>query len=191
MGDQQQATGMNRTLGLFGATGVGVGAIVGGGILVLGGVALAETGPSAIVAFSLNGLVAALTALSFAELSSAFPESGGAYTYAKKVLSVRTAFAVGWVLWFASIVAAVLYALGFATYAVLLLESIARGVVGEAPDWLHRRPVFLGLATAATGWYVLGLIRKAAGGGNWDTIGKIVVFVVLILFGLIALPRRG
>ncbi len=36
-----QRTPENRTIGLLGATGVGVGAIVGGGILVLGGVAFA------------------------------------------------------------------------------------------------------------------------------------------------------
>ena len=178
---------LTRTIGLFGATGVGVGAIVGGGILVLGGVALAETGPGAIVAFALNGVVAVLTALSFAELSSAFPESGGAYTFAKKVLSVRAAFAVGWVLWFASIVAAVLYALGFATYAVLLIESLL-GLAGvDAPAWMHDRAVFLLLAIAATTVYVVGLIRKTGGGSNWDTVGKVVVFVVVIAFGLVAL----
>ena len=73
-------------------------------------IALAETGPAALVAFALNGIVAVLTALSFAEMSSMFPESGGAYTFAKKVLTVRAAFGVGWVLWFAYIVAGVLYA---------------------------------------------------------------------------------
>jgi hypothetical protein len=45
-------------LGLFGATGIGVGAIVGGGVLALAGSAYAETGPSAIVAFGLNGVIA-------------------------------------------------------------------------------------------------------------------------------------
>ena len=68
-----------RTLGLWGATGVGVGAIVGGGILALAGVAFATTGPSAILAFALNGGIALLTAFSFAELASRFPESGGTY----------------------------------------------------------------------------------------------------------------
>ena len=94
-----------------------MGAIVGGGILVLAGAAFRETGPSALVAFALNGLIALMTALSFAEMSSMFPESGGAYTFAKKVLTVRAAFGVGWVLWFAYIVAGVLYALGFAVFA--------------------------------------------------------------------------
>ncbi|MGD8872071.1 MAG: amino acid permease, partial [Gemmatimonadota bacterium] len=76
-----------RSLGLWAATGVGVGAIVGGGILALAGVAFATTGPSAIVAFVLNGGIAFMTAVSFAELASRFPESGGTYTYARKVLT--------------------------------------------------------------------------------------------------------
>ena len=106
----------HRTLGLFGATGVGVGAIVGGGILALAGTAFATTGPSAVLAFILNGLIALMTALTFAEMATSFPESGGTYTFAKKVLSVEAAFMVGWVVWFASIMAAVLYALGFGAF---------------------------------------------------------------------------
>ncbi len=106
-----------RHLGLFGATTLGVGAIVGGGILALAGVAFATTGPSAIIAFGLNGAIAFLTAMSFAALARRFPESGGTYTYAKKVLSIEVAFVVGWVVWFASVVAGVLYALGFAAFA--------------------------------------------------------------------------
>ena len=96
-----------RTMGLVGATLIGVGAIVGGGVLALAGVAFATTGPSAVLAFALNGVIATLTALSFARLAVRFPESGGAYTYARKVLTVEAAFAVGWVVWFASVVAAV------------------------------------------------------------------------------------
>jgi len=70
---------MQRSLGLPGATGVGVGAIVGGGILALAGVAFVLTGPGALVAFALNGVIALLTVFSFAEMATAFPESGGAY----------------------------------------------------------------------------------------------------------------
>jgi amino acid transporter len=50
-------------------------------------------------------------------MSAAFPESGGTYIFSKKILSVPAAFMVGWVVWFASIIASVLYALGFASYA--------------------------------------------------------------------------
>ncbi len=117
------ATESNRSIGLLGATSIGVGAIVGGGVLALAGVAFVATGPSALVAFALNGLIALLTAMSFAELSSRFPQSGGTYTFAKKVLSVEAAFGVGWVVWFASISAGALYALGFGSFVAFALES--------------------------------------------------------------------
>ncbi len=176
-----------RHLGLTAATGVGVGAIVGGGILVLAGAAFRETGPGAILAFTLNGLVAVMTALSFAEMSSMFPESGGAYTFAKKVLTVRAAFGVGWILWFAYIVAGVLYALGFAEYAVLAVaELLQETPIGE-PTWLRKRPMLSVFAVCATGLYSLLLVRKSSGGGQVETIGKLVVFALLLLLGAWAL----
>ena len=164
--------GEGRHLGLTAATGVGVGAIVGGGILVLAGAAFRETGPSTILAFAVNGIVALMTALSFAEMSSMFPESGGAYTFAKKVLTVRAAFGVGWVLWFAYIVAGVLYALGFAEYAVLAVGDALKASSGSAPEWLNRRATLSILAVGATVMYSILLVRKSEGGGQLETIGK-------------------
>jgi len=169
-----------RHLGLLGATGVGIGAIVGGGILALAGVAFATTGPSAIVAFALNGVVAMLTAVSFAELASRFPESGGTYTYARKVLTVEAAFAVGWVVWFASVVAAVLYALGFAVFLVPFLEQVVRVAGGSPPSWLGGRFALLGYALGAVAFYAWSLTRSTGGGGQWATIGKVVVFGIVL-----------
>jgi amino acid transporter/nucleotide-binding universal stress UspA family protein len=179
-----------RTVGLLGAAGVGVGAIVGGGILVLAGVAYATTGPGALVAFAINGLIAFVTAMSFAEVSSRFPQSGGPYTFAKKVLSVRAAFGVGWILWFAYIVAAVLYALGFASYAILGIRGIWSLVGGAPPDWLEGRGAVLAFAIAVVMLYASSLIARNAGGKQYATIGKLVLFAVLIVAGLIALFRQ-
>jgi amino acid transporter len=172
-----------RTLGLWGAVGVGVGAIVGGGILALAGVAFSASGPSAILAFAANGAIAVLTALSFGQLASRFPESGGTYTFAKKVLSVEAAFLVGWVVWFASIVAAVLYALGFAAFARVMIERLFASAGAGLPAWLAGRGALVALAAAATVWYAAGLLRRSAGGGQWATIGKVVVFAAVIAGG--------
>ena len=179
-----------RHLGLLGATGVGVGAIVGGGILALAGVAFATTGPSAIVAFGLNGCIAFLTVFSFAELAARFPQSGGTYTYARKVLTVEVAFAVGWVVWFASVVAAVLYAMGFAVFLVPFLERIALLVNGEVPDWIGTRPALVVYALAAVGFYKWRLTRAAAGVSQWETVGKVVVFAVVVVAGFFALATE-
>lgn len=180
----------DRTLGLLGTTSLGVGAIVGGGILALAGVAFTAAGPSVILAFALNGVIALLAISSFSEMSTAFPESGGTYTFAKKVLTIRTAFAVGWIVWFASIVAAVLYALGFAAYAVLLLGEILRSA-GASTTWLEGRGTATLLALAPVVLYSVSLIRKGTGGGQWETAGKVVVFAVLIGGGVWALSQRS
>lgn len=174
-----------RHMGLYAATALGVGAIVGGGILALAGVAFAAAGPAAILAFAFNGGIAFLTAMSFARLARRFPESGGIYTYAKKVLSIEVAFIVGWVVWFASIVAGVLYALGFAAF---LVEGLLRltPVLGFGWDWVAQGWVQVGLAIAAVGAYTILLVQRTAGGGNAATIGKVVVFAVLIVGGFIA-----
>ncbi len=182
---------LQRSIGLVGAIGIGVGAIVGGGILALAGAAFAATGPSAILAFALNGVIAVITALSFAELSCAFPQSGGTYTFAKKVLSVEAAFAVGWVVWFASIVAAVLYALGFGYFAAIVVQQVWQAVADSAPQWLASRWIVAALAVAAIALYTIGLLRKGAGGGQWANVGKLVVFGVVIAAGLWAMTGRS
>ena len=178
------ANARSRSLGLLSATGLGVGAIVGGGILALAGVAFAITGPSAVLAFALNGGIALLTAMSFAELASRFPESDGTYAYARKVLTVEAAFAVGWVVWFASVVAAVFYALGFAVFLVPMLEQLVRTFGGEPPDWIGGQLAHSAYALGAVAFYVWSLTRSAAGGGQWATIGKILLFSFLIAAGL-------
>ena len=183
-------TDTERNIGLLGATGVGVGAIVGGGILALAGVAFATTGPAAMVAFALNGLFALMTALSFAELASKFPESGGTYAFSKKVLPIEVAAAVGWVVWFASIVAAVLYAIGFAFFSTLMLGDLWRAVQSDAPAWLGNGHVVTGVAVATTILMTIGLARSSSGGGQWVNVGKVLVFAVLILGGLAAVVRQ-
>ena len=172
-----------RSLSLLSATGVGVGAIVGGGILALAGVAFQTTGPSTVLAFALNGVIALVTAVSFGELASRFPESGGTYTYARKVLTVEAAFAVGWIVWFASVVAAVLYALGFAVFLVPFLEQLIAATGREAPGWVGGRFAMLAYALGALGFYTRGLVGSPAGADRWTTIGKLVVFGFLLSGG--------
>ena len=170
-----------RKIGLFGALGIGVGAMVGGGILALAGVAFAVSGPSAILAFALNGLIAFITALSFAEMASANPQSGGTYTYAKKALSLQVAFGVGWIVWFASLVAAVLYALGFGAFAMFAIQQIPVGWFNVIQEF-ELLPVLLALT--AIGYFAISLIRGTGDGGFFINIGKLAVFAILIAGGL-------
>jgi basic amino acid/polyamine antiporter, APA family len=187
---ENQKASPKRSMGLLGATGVGVGAIVGGGILALAGVAFGTTGPSAMLAFLLNGVLALVTAFSYAEMSAAFPESGGTYIFSKKILSVPAAFMVGWVVWFASIIASVLYAIGFASYAATAAARALSFATFLRADVLTSKEAIALLAVAAITVYSLELIRKGAGGGQWVTWGKVVVFCVIIAGGIWALKDQ-
>ena len=143
------------------------------------------------MAFALNGVIAVLTALSFAEVASKFPESGGTYTFSKKVLSIEAAFAVGWVVWFASIVAATLYALGFGEFASQVLRDGWTAADQEPPSWLTGRWAGPVLAIAGLLFYAIRLAGKAASGGKIVNVTKLIVFAVLILCGLWFLPQRS
>ena len=70
---------LSRELKLLDITMIGVGAMIGAGIFVLTGIAAGVAGPGLLVAFFLNGLVALLTAMAYAELGSAFHDAGGGY----------------------------------------------------------------------------------------------------------------
>jgi len=179
-----------RFLGLFGAIGVGVGAIVGGGILALTGAAFAATGPSAVVAFALNGVIDFLTVLSFAEMSAAFPESGGTYVFSKKVLSIKAAFGVGWVIWFASIVAAVLYALGAGFFIAKAIKNIWFMLSGVKALWITSDIIITVIALAAALIYTVSLVLRQSSGGNWVNIGKVTVFAVLLVGGVWYLSKQ-
>ncbi len=115
-----------------------------------------------------------------AEMAAAYPRSGGTYTFAKLVMTVRAAFAVGWVVWFASIVAAVLYALGFGAFMVAIIQALWV----DAPPWVGNRWMTSGLALGATAVYTFLLTRQTGGGGALINVGKVIVFGILIAGGL-------
>ncbi len=160
--------------------------MVGGGILALAGVGFSVSGPSAILAFVLNGLIAFVTALSFAEMAASNPQSGGTYTYAKKALTVNVAFGVGWIVWFASLVAAVLYALGFGAFAYFAVQQFI-----PEDHFLNSLPgITTVLGITAMLFYTIRLIRSKGSGGLIPNIVKLTVFTVLIAGGLAVMVQR-
>ncbi|MBV6652470.1 MAG: amino acid permease [Mameliella sp.] len=119
-----------RTIGLFGATTIGVGALMGAGVYVLIGLAAGVAGPSVWISYILCGGLAFLTTLLFAEMAKLVPISGGGYAYTYQSLGKLGGFVTGWFLALGSIFACGLYAIGFAEYFTALLgyEVPALGV---------------------------------------------------------------
>ena len=121
--------GLKRTLNLLDATSVGIGAIIGAGIFVVLGIAIGYAGPAVIISIIIAGIVASFTAFSFAELGSAIPKEGGAYTYAYELISPFAAFVIGCLWLFAQIVAGAAISLGFASYFVAIFPMFSLKIV--------------------------------------------------------------
>jgi amino acid transporter len=176
-----------RDLGLFDATMIGVGAMIGAGIFVLTGIAAGEAGPASLLAFALNGVVTLLTAFAYAELASAIPRAGGGYSFVRMAFPGAVGFISGWMLWFAYTVACSLYALGFAGYFWEFFQKYFPEVSGFVLGITGEHPAML-LVTVFIGSVFIWLnVRGAEVTGkteNFLTISKIIILAIFVFFGL-------
>jgi APA family basic amino acid/polyamine antiporter len=107
---------LRRELGLLEVTLSGVGIILGAGVYVLIGQAAGLAGNAIWLAFGISAIIALLTGLSYAELSSMFPKAGAEYDYVKNAFNAQLAFVIGWLVFLSGVLAAATVALGFAGY---------------------------------------------------------------------------
>src|SRR5260370_39674518 len=87
---------LERCLGPFRLTAVGVGAVSGAGIFVLSGLGAHYAGPGVMLSFVLSGLGCAFAGLCSAEFAAMIPLAGSAYTYAYATLGELFAWIIGW-----------------------------------------------------------------------------------------------
>ncbi len=114
---------LSRDLRLLDITMIGIGAMIGAGVFVLMGSAKEIAGSAAIIALVLNGFVTLITAMSYAELGSCFPQAGGVYLWAREGLPAPAGFLSGWMSWTAAMIACSLYAVGFGGFAAFLIGA--------------------------------------------------------------------
>lgn len=95
-----QENKLKRDLGLIPATAIVVGNMIGSGIFAAPqGLAAASTPLWTMVAWAVTGLGSLLIALSFANLGTRFPETGGPVVYTRKAFGEATAFMVSFTFW--------------------------------------------------------------------------------------------
>lgn len=149
--------------------------MIGAGIFVLTGLAAEIAGPAAILVFALNGVVTVLTGISYAELASAIPKSGGGYVFVREVFSGPTSFLMGWMLSFAYMIAGALYALGFSSNFVEFVHLYWAGLP-TGPVW-H----ILYALTVVGLFALLNAVSTEASGGA-ETVVTIIKIIILLIF---------
>src|SRR5665647_2169636 len=89
--------GLHRALTATNLTALGIGAIIGAGIFVLTGQAAAlHAGPAVPISMILVGIACAFAGLCYAEMASAVPVAGSAYTYSYATMGELVAWIIGW-----------------------------------------------------------------------------------------------
>jgi len=107
---------LKRNLSLIEVTLCGIGIILGAGIYALIGEGAALAGNAVWLSFAVSALIAGITGLSYAELSSMYPEAGAEYDYAEQAFGKKAAIFAGWLAIFAGIIGATTVSIGFGNY---------------------------------------------------------------------------
>src|ERR671923_1300992 len=92
---------LKRSMGLWMATALVVGNMVGSGVFLLPATLAGTAGPVSILAWVFTGAGAILLALVFANLGRTFPRTGGPYAYARRAFGDFVGFQTAGGYWIA------------------------------------------------------------------------------------------
>lgn len=136
---------LHRRLGVFDATAIGLGSMLGAGVFVVFSPATALAGPLMILSVLIAGAIAYCNAVASAQLAAKYPASGGTYVYGRKQLGEWPGFIAGWGFVTGKTASCAAMALTFGYYV--------------APD--YATPVAIAAVAALTVVNLMGITRTA------------------------------
>jgi len=170
-GTQKNQAQLRRALGLFDATAISIGAIIGAGIFVVIGIVAGLAGPAVIISMLIAGVIASFSALSFAQLSAYMPKEGGGYQFTYRMVSPYAGFLAGWMWIFSNLFVGAAVSLGFAHYLVALFPALSVNAMAAALCLLFTLLNYVG-------------VRQSAMVNNILVVSKILILVFFIALGL-------
>lgn len=178
-----------RGLGLFDATMLIVGSVIGSGIFVAPSIMAGYTqSPGLLLGlWILGGMLTMFGALAYGELAAAMPRAGGQYVFLSRAFSPLWGFLYGWTLLFAintGFIAAV--SVAFAKYLGVFFPSVGEGtilfVLGGRP-FSSAQAVALVVIVSLT-WINITGLRTGARVQNLFTVAKVAAVAALVILAL-------
>ncbi len=174
-----------RGLGLFDATTLIVGSVIGSGIFVAPSIMAGYVQSPAMLLglWALGGVLSLFGAIAYAELAAAMPRAGGQYVFLSRAFGPLSGFLYGWTFLFAintGFIAAV--AVAFAKYVGVFLPAVGEGTVlfTLGRPFSSAQAVALVVVLVLTWINVTGL-RMGALVQNAFTVAKVAAVAVLFL----------
>lgn len=160
---------LKRSLSLQLITYYGLGNILGAGIYVLVGKVAGHAGLFAPLSFLIASLIAALTAFTYAELSSRYPLSAGVAIYLQRGFNISTlSLIVGLLMILTGIISAATISRGFIGYVQVLIQL---------PDELIII-LLVSLLCIIAVWGIVASVRTAVFFTMLEVLGLIIIITV-------------
>jgi APA family basic amino acid/polyamine antiporter len=193
-------------MGLFSATAIVMGSMIGSGIFIVSAEMSRGLGSPAllIAAWLVTALMTIIGALSYGELAAMMPKAGGQYVYLREALGPLWGFLYGWTL-FLVIQTGTIAAVGvaFGKFLGVFFPSVSASNwiwhIGHVPAW-HVGPMVLGnmeiglntanlsaivVITLLTVLNTMG-VKMGAAVQNVFTSAKVLALATVVLVGLVA-----
>jgi amino acid transporter len=180
---------LQRSLGVFLLTMFGVGETVGSGIFIVLSQSVPQAGPAVVISFIIAGIAAGLAAVCYAELASAVPVSGSAYSYAYATLGEFAAMGVAACLLLEYGVSTAAVAVGWSQYLNKFLDNVFGFVLPQsisAAPWDREHGLINLPAIALVALCTLLLIRGASTSAKVNAVMVVIKIGALVLFAAIA-----
>lgn len=163
---------MSEKISLKDAISIGIGGMVGGGIFAVLGLAVSLAKGGTPIAFLVAGLIALLTAYSYAKLSKKYPENGGTVRFIHQQFGNGVfAGAINNLLWLSYIVMLALYASAFGSYGAVLIS-----LTGDQNMDTHIFQSFIILFALSINYLSVKLV------GTIESVAVIIKLIILIAF---------
>jgi APA family basic amino acid/polyamine antiporter len=184
-----------KGLGLFGATSVAAGTMIGTAIFVVPGIMLQQVGTPSMVllVFVAAGILSLFGALAYAELGAALPEAGGEFVYMHRAYGPLYGFLYGWTQFIIAKTASIAaIATGFVIYLSYFFPRLHDTVWGASFHFgeyaIDLRLTGLQIASTLMVFLLSALnilgVRRSGIVQTFFTASKLLVLAVLIVLGL-------
>ena len=184
MAERSESIELNRSLGLFDATTIVMGSMIGSGVFIVA----ADIGRQVqspgllLLSWAVTALLTLIAALSYGELAAAMPHAGGQYVYLREAFGPLYGFLYGWTFFMViqtGTIAAV--AVAFAKFLGVFAPSIS-ATNKLLPFLSTQQAVAMALIVLLT-WVNSRGVRTGAMVQNVFTVAKTAALLGLILAG--------
>lgn len=177
-----------KTLTAKDLIGLGIGAVIGTGIFILPGTVAATTaGPGIVISFIIAAVICGMAAMAYAELSSAMPIAGSAYSYGNVIFGEVVGWVLGWALILEYLLAVAAVSTGWSAYFAHLINPVMKLPTAISGSFDPAKGTYINLVAVVIVLLISWMLSYGLSGSkkiqNIMVLVKIAIIILFIVVG--------